>query len=90
MEVLKQHKDIMLYPQPQVLFKQMGESSLDFRLLFWTELIGEWLRIQSEITFKAFEKLKENNIEIPFPQRVLHFNNIDEELKAKATTANKR
>lgn len=78
MEILNQHKDVLIYPLPQVLFSKLGESSLDFRLLFWTESIGEWLRIQSEVTFKAFDKLKENGIEIPFPQRELHLKSSDE------------
>ena len=73
-----QQKDVLAYPFPQVLFSELGESSLDFRLLFWTESIGEWLRIQSEVTFKAFDKLKENGIEIPFPQRELHLKSSDE------------
>ena len=73
-----------------VLFKEMGESSLDFRLLFWTESVGEWLRIQSEVTFKAFEKLKENNIEIPFPQRDLHLKSINEELNINPISDNKK
>lgn len=90
MEVIKQHKDVMIYPQPQVLFKQLGESALNFRLLFWTESIDEWLRIQSEVTFKAFNKLKENNIEIPFPQRDLHLKSIDDGINVNATPTNNK
>ncbi len=90
MEVLTQHKDVMIYPQPQVLFKQLGESSLNFRLLFWTESIGEWLRIESEVTLKAFNKLKENNIEIPFPQRDLHLKSIDDGININTAPTNKK
>jgi small-conductance mechanosensitive channel len=78
--ILVNHPDIIQNPAPVVLFSNMGESSLDFRLLFWTSNMGEWLRIQSEITFLVHDTLKENGIEIPFPQRDLHIKSIESEL----------
>ena len=80
MEIIKNQKDVLSYPLPQVLFSSLGESSLDFRMLFWTESIGEWLRIKSEVTFKAFDILKENGIEIPFPQTDLHVKSIEQQI----------
>jgi small-conductance mechanosensitive channel len=81
LQVLTKREDIMKDPQPIVLFNELGESSLDFRLLFWTTNFGEWIRIRSEVIFEIFDLLKENNIEIPFPQRDLHVRSIHEELK---------
>lgn len=72
LEGLKKHPDIIDDPAPEVFFKALGESSLDFRILFWTSNISEWLRIQSDIVFMVHDVLKENGIEIPFPQRDLH------------------
>lgn len=77
---LKKHPDIIKNPEPSVYFNSMGESSLDFRLLFWTANIGEWLRIQSEVTFMVHDILKTEGIEIPFPQRDLHIRSIDESI----------
>ncbi len=76
-EILQNHKDILQDPEPVVFFQSMGESSLDFRLLFWTANFGEWLRIKSEIIFEVYDVLKENNIAIPFPQRDLHLRSVD-------------
>jgi small-conductance mechanosensitive channel len=55
----------------------MGESSLDFRLLFWTDQFDEWLRIRSEVLFAVHDVLYANNISIPFPQRDLHLKSVD-------------
>ncbi len=81
LDLLKKHKDILQDPEPSVFFQAMGESSLDFRLLFWTAKFDEWVRIRSEVTFGVHDILVENNIEIPFPQRDLHIRSIDQGLK---------
>ena len=72
MDVINQHPDVKKDPEPLVLFNEMGESSLDFRLLFWTEQFDQWLRIRSEVIFAVHDALYANNISIPFPQRDLH------------------
>ena len=76
-EVIEKHPDVKLDPEPLVLFNDMGESSLDFRLLFWTEQFDQWLRIRSEVIFSIHDILLENDIAIPFPQRDLHVKSID-------------
>ena len=72
LQVINDHPDVKKDPDPQVLFNEMGESSLDFRLLFWTDQFDQWLRIRSEVIFGIHDILYENNITIPFPQRDLH------------------
>lgn len=70
--ILLGHEEIVKDPEPGVYFSEFGESSLDFVLLFW---IGDYIhgrRIKSEILFQVFQVLKDNKIEIPFPQRDLH------------------
>ncbi|TRX65937.1 mechanosensitive ion channel family protein [Carboxylicivirga sp. M1479] len=71
-EQIKLHEDILQYPEPMVLFINMGESSLDFRLLFWISKMSEGLRIKSEMTKMIYEALNKEGIEIPFPQRDIH------------------
>ena len=83
LKILQDHKDIINDPEPNVFFKDLGESSLDFRMLFWTHHFEEWIRIRSEIIFKVFDKLKEAGIEIPFPQRDLHVRSIEQEIEVK-------
>ena len=62
----------MKTPAPLVLFNDLGESSLDFRLLFWTDNYDNWIIIKSEIIFKIHDAFMEAGIKIPFPQRDLH------------------
>lgn len=81
MDILTKHKDIIQDPAPNVFFQAMGESSLDFRLLFWTDKFDDWIRIRSEITFAVHDVLIKNNIEIPFPQSDLHIRSIEQGLK---------
>jgi MscS family membrane protein len=59
-------------PPPVVRFTTFGASSLDFQLLGWIidpALRGRCLDAMHTMTFHRF---KEHNIEIPFPQRVVH------------------
>lgn len=81
--ILSKHNDVLKEPEPVVRFNELGESSLDFRLLFWTSNFGEWIRIRSDIIFEIFDVLKQHNVEIPFPQRDVHVRSIEEVLKIK-------
>ncbi len=83
MGIMKEHSLILQDPEPTVYFQNMGESSLDFRMLFWTSSYGEWLQIRSEVITRVFDLLKENNIEIPFPQRDIHVRSIEEKLNVQ-------
>ncbi|MCD4731179.1 MAG: mechanosensitive ion channel, partial [Bacteroidales bacterium] len=80
---LEDHPDILDNPQPNVFFHNLGDSSLDFRLLFWTTNFGDWIRIRSDIVFKVHDILKENNIEIPFPQQDLHIRSVEQSIEIK-------
>lgn len=80
-KVLAEHKDILKDPSPTVYFNGLGNSSLDFRLLFWTPSFAEWLRIKSEIIFGVHDILYKEGISIPFPQMDLHLKSIDTPLE---------
>lgn len=59
-------------PKPFVRFIRFGDSSLDFAVIFWSEDVFRVRNIQSDLRVKIFNAFKENNISIPFPQRVVH------------------
>lgn len=73
-EVLDRER-VMRLPAPRVFMQNFGESSVDFRVLFWVESMDIHLEMRSEVMTAIFEKFRENHIEIPFPQRDLHFKN---------------
>ncbi|MFN8673021.1 MAG: mechanosensitive ion channel [Candidatus Sericytochromatia bacterium] len=56
-------------PEPLVYFNEFGDSSLNFELLVWIIKPIKHRLIKSKLNFAIFNILKENNIEIPFPQR---------------------
>lgn len=62
-------------PVPFVRFINFGDSSLDFAVIFWSEEVFRVRNIQSDLRVKIFNAFKENNISIPFPQRVVHIKN---------------
>lgn len=66
------HPDVLTYPEPVVLFKDFGASSLDFRLLFWVGDILHGARISSDIRKTIDAVLGEAAIEIAFPQLDVH------------------
>jgi potassium-dependent mechanosensitive channel len=66
-----QHEAVLVEPPPLIVFDGFGESSLNFRVLFWLT-IDSGLRARSEIGIAINEALKKAEIEIPFPQRDLH------------------
>jgi potassium efflux system protein len=59
-------------PKPSVQFLGFGESSLDFRLLVWTDRPRRHPQIKSDINYRIWRLFKEAGIEIPFPQRDLN------------------
>jgi small-conductance mechanosensitive channel len=57
---------------PSVLFNNFGDSSLEFILRFSTTQSFTSPAIKSELRFAIDKKFRENNIQIPFPQRDIH------------------
>ncbi|MEQ8910534.1 MAG: mechanosensitive ion channel [Vicingaceae bacterium] len=59
--------------KPFVRFEDFGDSSLDFKLLFWTDQVWRIESTKSRLRFAIDQKFRENNVHIPFPQRDIHF-----------------
>jgi small-conductance mechanosensitive channel len=67
------HPQVLVDPAPHIFFIGFGDSSLDFELGLWTaEMLQNPKRFRSEINYAVEKALRENGIEIPFPQRDLH------------------
>ena len=73
LEAAAEHPKALRDPTPVVLFTEFGDSSLNFELGVWTqEMTATPIHFTSEMNFIIDQKLRENDIEIPFPQRDLH------------------
>jgi potassium efflux system protein len=77
--ILEAHPRVLHRPPPSVLFLSFGESSLDFQARFHT-LIENRIETIHEINREVARKFRDENIEIPFPQRDLHVRSVDGEV----------
>ncbi|HUJ79093.1 MAG TPA: mechanosensitive ion channel domain-containing protein [Nitrospiria bacterium] len=73
LHVADTHERVLKYPQPNVLFVNFGDSSLDFELRLWINDPQEGVEnVRSAMRFEIWKVFKEHGIEIPYPQRDLH------------------
>ncbi|WP_282036142.1 mechanosensitive ion channel domain-containing protein [Saccharicrinis aurantiacus] len=76
---------VLKVPQPRVLFDGYGESSIDFKMLFWTHF-DNGLGTVSDVGVAIYDALDKEGIVIPFPQRDLHIITTPENLNANIKT----
>ncbi len=69
--VIASDPQILKNPSPAIFFNGFGESSLNFRLLFWTHF-DNGLSSKSNVGIAINNEFAKEGIEIPFPQRDLH------------------
>ena len=82
LEIADENPKSLKDPEPSVLFDSFGDNSLNFELALWTaSMTTRPRRFISTINFAIEKKLRENNIEIPFPQRDLHIRSGAVEIK---------
>ena len=72
LKAAQEHPEILRYPQTQVFFTGFGDSSLNFELLVWTSDPSRQAIIISDLYYRIEEILRDEEIQIPFPQRDLH------------------
>lgn len=73
-------------PAPRCLLNGFGDSSVDLELRMWiadpSNGVGS---VRSEVLLRIWDTFKENQIEIPFPQRDLHIRSSDVDLVKRDT-----
>ena len=73
LDVISKNKGVLKYPEPEVIFDNFGDSSLDFQLFVWTsDYTQRPSKLKSQLYYEIFKKFAEHDIEIPFPQRDIH------------------
>lgn len=74
LEVADENENVVSDPPPKVRLVKFGENSLNFELWAWTRSrLNRPGAFKSDINFAISRKFRDNNIEIPFPQRDVHF-----------------
>jgi small-conductance mechanosensitive channel len=71
-EVAREDPNVLNLPQPDILFSEFGDSSLNMTLRVWINDLKLHYNIRSDINRAIVKKFREYGIEIPFPQRDLH------------------
>lgn len=70
-EILHSNNTIEKNPAPSVFLNEFNSSSIDFRLLFWSD-INNWLVAKSEVILSIDTAFREQGIQIPFPQQDIY------------------
>jgi small-conductance mechanosensitive channel len=71
-EIARGHELVLRNPEPVVHFSGFGESSLDFVLKCHVADVLDGITVRTELSIRVLERLRKENIEIPFPQRDLN------------------
>jgi MscS family membrane protein len=71
-ELAKSHPHVLHDPIPEVFLVEFGDSSLNLRLVCFTEDYRNRFRIETALREQIYKAFLEEGIEIPFPQRVVH------------------
>lgn len=68
-EAAKSIPERLEYPEPVALLKNFGDSSLNFEVYVWVAEVSLRAYALSNLNIAINQKLKENGVNIPFPQR---------------------
>lgn len=81
LQAAAEHIEILRNPSPQVFFTEFGDSSLNFELLVWTSDPSRQAPLKSDLCFRIEEIFREQQIDIPFPQRDVNLKAEDMSIK---------
>lgn len=70
-----EHPSVLELPKTHIEFNDFGDSSLDFKLHFYSHEYLGIEGIKSDLRYRIIQLFRENNVEIPFPQHDLWIKN---------------
>ena len=76
-EVAAENDTVLNDPEPLVIFRGFGDSSLNFELRCWIPRYEEGFSMRTALRVAIYAQLNAAGIEIPFPQRDLHLRSVD-------------
>ncbi|PWU04537.1 MAG: hypothetical protein C5B52_01410 [Bacteroidetes bacterium] len=74
---IKGKKDVMQTPLPVILVNNFAESSVEYKIQFWTSDINNASQLRSDVMDDIYKGFKAEKIDIPFPQRDLHIKSVE-------------
>jgi small-conductance mechanosensitive channel len=86
LKILKQcaaeHETVLDDPEPDVVFLNFSDSSLDFELRVFLSDIRDRFAVGTDLRIAILAEFASNGVEIPYPQRDLHLRSVEAELGA--------
>ncbi len=74
LEAAREHERVLDSPEPVCGLKEFGDSSVNFMLRVWVNDPQNGLgNVRGQILMTLWDKLHEHDIEIPYPQRDMHW-----------------
>jgi small-conductance mechanosensitive channel len=81
MKAIEEKDRILSKPEPNVLLMGFGDNSVNFEIRFWISDPRNGIQnIRSQVLLSIWDHFKENEIEIPFPQRDYHLKSLPDDL----------
>jgi small-conductance mechanosensitive channel len=72
-EAARETERVLADPDPKCLFIEFGDSALKLQLRFWIADAQNGVQnVKSAVLLRVWEKFKEHNVEVPYPQRDVH------------------
>ena len=76
--VVRKHPHCAKIPQPEFYLIDFADNSIILSVRFWVLNVSKGrLRPKSDIMMELYDEFNKNNIDIPFPQRVVHLKKED-------------
>ena len=71
--IVNEHSQVLKNPAPFVIFKNFGDSALEFEIYYWIELRkSSGMKVSSDLRHHISAVFKREGINIPYPQRDIH------------------
>jgi small-conductance mechanosensitive channel len=72
-EAARETDRVLKDPDPKCLFVEFGDSALKLQLRFWIADAHNGVQnVKSQVLLRIWEKFKQQNVEVPYPQRDVH------------------
>ncbi len=81
LEAAGRTENVMKSPPPSVLFREFGNSSMDFELLVWIDHPKKRFETESGLHFEIVKQFKRQDITIPFPQQDVYIKKLPKDGK---------
>jgi small-conductance mechanosensitive channel len=85
LKVAEDNPNVLMEPEPAVMFHGYGSSSIDFLFAVWAKK-ENWLAVKNAITEEVKRRFDAEGIEIPFPHLSIYAGSVTESLPVRIVT----